>query len=389
MPNILLIISGSIAAYKGLELIRLLRTEKMSVKVILTPGGAHFITPLSCAALSANPVYTDLFSLTEETEMGHIRLAREADLIVAAPATADFIARTAHGRADDLASTVALASRAPLLMAPAMNVEMWHHPATHANVSLLKDRGVHFIGPQEGDLACGEIGLGKMTEPPLICSTIMEMLGRNMPLKGKRALVTAGPTREPLDPVRYLSNASSGKQGYAITEALLHKGAEVVLVTGPSALSPPQGAQVISVQTAEEMWKATEAHLPVDLAICTAAVADWRVETVEPQKMKKKARSLSLTFTQNRDILASLAHHPLRPQLLIGFAAETENVLENAKAKLSKCDWVIANDVSQGIFGCDLTQVHWLTSEGCETWPPCEKREVAKKLATLCEGALK
>lgn len=389
MSNVLLIISGSIAAYKGLEVIRLLRAANVSVKVILTPGGAQFITALSCAALSGNPVYTDLFSLTEETEMGHIRLAREADLIVAAPATADLIARTVHGRADDLASAILLTTRAPLLMAPAMNVEMWQHPATQANVFLLKGRSVQFIGPKEGELACGEIGLGKMTEPPVICEAILERLGRNTSLKGKRTLVTAGPTREPLDPVRYFSNNSSGKQGYAIAEALLHKGAEVILVTGPSTLPPPPGAHVVSVHTAEEMWKATEAHLPVDIAICTAAVADWRVEPPSLHKMKKRADSLSLTLTQNRDILASLAHHSLRPQLLIGFAAETENVLENAKAKLSKCDWVIANDVSLGVFGSDSTQVHWLTQTRCETWPPCEKREVARKLATLCEEALK
>lgn len=389
MPNILLIISGSIAAYKGLELIRLLRAENLNVKVILTAGGAQFVTPLSCAALSGNPVSTDLFSLTEETEMGHIRLAREADLIVVAPATTDLLAKAAQGRAEDLASTVLLATRAPLLMAPAMNVDMWHHPATQANVSLLKERSVSFIGPEEGELACGEMGLGKMTEPEVICATILNKLKVERPLKGIKALVTAGPTREPLDPVRYLSNSSSGKQGYAIAEALLQKGAEVILITGPSVLPPPPGAQVISVQTGEEMWQATESQLPVDLAICAAAVGDWRVENVSSQKMKKHTTPASLALTPNRDVLGSLAQHKMRPQLLIGFAAETENVVENAKAKLSKCDWVIANDVSCGIFGSDDTRVHFLTPDKHEQWPPCEKKEVAKKIAILCEGVLK
>lgn len=389
MANILLIISGSIAAYKSLELIRLLRMENLSVRVILTAGGAQFITPLSCAALSGNPVAMDLFSLTEETEMGHIRLAREADMVVIAPATADLMAKAGQGRADDLASTVLLTTTAPVLMAPAMNVEMWRHPATQANLSLLKERGVSFIGPETGELACGEVGLGKMTEPAVICAAIMEKLGADRPLKGKRVLVTAGPTREPIDPVRYLSNASSGKQGYAIVEALLQKGAEVTLITGPSALIPPKGAHVISVETAEEMWKATESQLPVDLAICTAAVADWRVSTVSAQKMKKANTPSSLCLSPNRDILASLATHKMRPALLIGFAAETENVIENAKAKLSKCDWVVANDVSQGVFGSDETQVHFITPDGSESWPHGGKKEVAKKLIARWEGYLK
>lgn len=388
MSKISLIISGSIAAYKSLELIRLLRMENVSVRVILTASGAQFVTPLSCAVLSGNPVSTDLFSLTEETEMGHIRLAREADMVVIAPATADFMAKVAQGRADDLASTVLLTTSAPLLMAPAMNVEMWHHAATQANFSLLKERGATFIGPEVGELACGESGLGKMADPSLICKTIMGKLGGGQTLKGKRALVTAGPTCEPIDPVRYISNASSGKQGYAIAEALLHKGAEVILITGPSTLTPPHGAHVVAVQTAEEMWKATESHLPVDLAICTAAVVDWRSEKISSQKIKKENIDSSLALTPNRDILASLAAHHMRPGLLIGFAAETENVLENGKHKLFKCDWVIANDISQGIFGSDDTQVHFLTPHGCETWPHGGKIEVAKKLIERCEGAL-
>lgn len=389
MPKIVLIISGSIGAYKGLELIRLLRKENVDVKVILTHGGAQFITPLSCATLSGNAVSTDLFSLTEETEIGHLHLARETDMVVIAPATADLIAKAALGRADDLASTVLLATTAPLLIAPAMNVEMWRHPATQANISLLKERGAHLVGPEEGELACGEVGPGKMAEPALVCATILEILGRDNSLKGKKALVTAGPTREPLDPIRYLSNGSSGKQGYAIAEALLQKGAEVILVTGPSSLPVPTGAHVIAVQTAEEMWNATECHLPLDLAICTAAVGDWRVKNVAPHKLKKGLHSPSLELTLNRDILVSLSQHKMRPKLLIGFAAETENVIENAKAKLVKCDWVIANDVSQGVFGSDHTQVHFITPHECETWLPCEKKEVAKKLIARCEGALK
>jgi phosphopantothenoylcysteine decarboxylase/phosphopantothenate--cysteine ligase len=388
MSKILLIISGSIAAYKSLELIRLLRMENVFVRVILTSGGAQFVTPLSCAVLSGNPVSTDLFSLIEETEMGHIRLAREADMVVVAPATADLMAKAAQGRADDLASTVLLATTAPLLMAPAMNVEMWHHPATQTNLSLLKKRGVHFIGPDGGELACGENGLGKMAEPTALCTTIMEKLGTDRSLKGKKALVTAGPTCEHIDPVRYFSNPSSGKQGYAIVDALLQKGAEVTLITGPSSLIPPRGAHVVTVQTAEEMWDATEAHLPVDLAICTAAVVDWRCEKISPHKIKKENVLSSLALTPNRDILASLAAHKMRPRLLIGFAAETENVIENGKRKLSKCDWVIANDISQGIFGSDDTQVHFLTPNACETWPHSGKNEVAKKLIARCEGAL-
>lgn len=388
MPRILLIISGSIAAYKALELIRLLRMESLSVKVILTPGGAQFITPLSCAVLSGQPVFTDLFSLTEEIEMGHIRLAREADRVVIAPATADLMAKAAQGRADDLASTVLLATTAPLLMVPAMNVEMWHHRATQANLSVLKERGVRFIGPGSGELACGESGLGKMAEPSVVCAALIETLREDKPLKGKKALVTAGPTREPIDPVRYISNASSGKQGYAIAEALLKKGAEVVLITGPSSLPIPKGAHVVTIETAEDMWKATESHLPVDLAICTAAVADWRSEAFSPQKIKKGSTLSSLSLIPNRDILASLATHKMRPSLLIGFAAETENVLENAKAKLSKCDWILANDVKHGVFGSDNTHVHFLTSDTCETWPPCGKKEVADKLIARCEGAL-
>lgn len=389
MPSVLLIISGSIAAYKGLEVIRLLRSENIRVRVILTAGGAQFITPLSCAALSGEPVHSDLFSLTEETEMGHIQLAREADLVVVAPASADLIAKAAHGRADDLASAILLTTKAPLVMAPAMNVEMWQHPATQANVTLLKERGVSFIGPEEGELACGEVGFGKMTEPTLVCAAIIENLFAAQPLRGLKTLVTAGPTQEPVDPVRYFSNSSSGKQGYAIAEALLRKGAEVILITGPTALRPPIGAQLISIQTAQEMWKAAESQLPVDLAICTAAVTDWRPETISLQKLKKKSSLSSLSLKPNPDILACLAQHKMRPRLLVGFAAETENILENAKEKLSKCDWIVANDVSQGVFGSDDTSVHFLTPKVSESWPPSSKKEVATKLVSYIAGAFK
>jgi len=380
MPQVLLIISGSIAAYKSLELIRFLKKENVRVRVILTAGGAQFITALSCATLTEEPVYSDLFSLTDETEMGHIRLAREVDLIVVAPATADIIAKAAEGRADDLASTTLLTTTKPILIAPAMNVEMWNNPATRSNVQLLKERGVEFIGPEEGLLACGEWGPGKVTEASVISSVILEKLFGAQPLKGYKVLVTAGPTQEPIDPVRFISNASSGKQGYAITEALIKQGAEVVLITGPTSEILPEGALVVHVKTADEMWKATEDHLPVDVAICTAAVADFRPENLLPEKLKKKVGVSSLALKPTVDILDSLANHKLRPRLLIGFAAETENVVENAKAKLSKCDWVIANDVSQGIFGSNETEVTWITPKVHEHWPRSSKIEVAKKL---------
>ncbi len=389
MPHVLLIISGSIAAYKSLDLIRLLRNENVGVRVILTAGGAQFITPLTCASLSREPVHTDLFSLTDETEMGHIRLAREADLVVIAPASADLIAKAALGHADDLASTSLLTTTAPLFFAPAMNVEMWNHPATQTNVVLLKERGAEFIGPEAGELACGEVGLGKMTEPAVICAAILQKLFCERPLKGLKALVTAGPTHEPIDPVRYLSNASSGKQGYAIAEALLQKGADVVLITGPTSLPSPMGATLLPVQTAEEMWKATEAHLPADLAICTAAVVDWRPDSIAPHKLKKEEGHPHLVLESNIDILESLAIHQKRPRLLIGFAAETENVVKNAQAKLAKCDWVIANDVNQGVFGEDDTQVHWIASHAHEVWPRCSKKEVAARLVSYITGVFK
>lgn len=387
MPTVLLIISGSIAAYKSLELIRLLRCENIRVRVVLTAGGAQFITPLTCAALSGEPVHTDLFSLTEETKMGHIRLAREADLIVVAPGSANFIAKAAHGLADDLGSTILLVTKVPILIAPAMNVEMWNHVATQANVATLKERGIAFVGPMEGELACGEMGFGKMEEPAFLCGTILEKLAYDRPLKGIKALVTAGPTQEPIDPVRYISNLSSGKQGYALAHALAQRGAHVTLVTGPTALPVPEGISVLHVRTADEMKKAAESALPADIAICTAAVADWRPETTLSQKLKKETGATSLFLKQNSDILGTLATHKMRPRLLIGFAAETECVMENARKKLFKCDWVVANDVSQGIFGSDQTHVSLITSERVESWSPCSKKEVAQKLVSYIEGA--
>lgn len=380
MAQVLLIITGSIAAYKSLELIRLLRKENVRVRVILTPGGAEFITPLSCAALTEEPVYSDLFSLTDETEMGHIRLAREADLVVVAPATADILAKIAEGRADDLASTTLLTTTRPIIVAPAMNVEMWNNPATQANVKLLKQRGVDFIGPEEGELACGEWGRGKVTEPAAISAFIIEKLFGERPLKGLKALVTAGPTQEPLDPVRFISNPSSGKQGYAIAEALLQKGADVTLISGPTTETPPEGVHLKLVQTANEMWEATASTLPVDIAVCTAAVSDYRPDHLSPQKIKKDNEISSLTMVPTVDILAMLASHKQRPRLLIGFAAETENILENAKMKLSKCDWVIANDVSKGIFRSNENEIYLITPKANDHWPRMTKKEVAVKL---------
>lgn len=388
MASLVLIISGSIAAYKSLELIRLMRNENVTVRVILTEGGAHFVTPLSCAALSGEAVFSDLFSLSDEAKMGHIRLAREADLVVVAPASADFLAKVAGGQADNLALATLLTTRAPVLMVPAMNGAMWENPATQENVRILKGRGVAFIGPDEGELACGELGVGKMREPSLVGSAILEKLFGDRPLKGIKALVTAGPTQEPIDPIRFFSNGSSGKQGYAIAESLLHKGADVILVTGPTPLAPPLGVQVMPVQTAEEMWNITCAQLPMDVAICTAAVVDWRPEKRAVQKVKKREKISSFSLRPTVDILDSLATHPKRPRLLVGFAAETENILENARLKLSKCDWVIANDISGGVLGSDYTEVYWVTPQTHELWPKSLKKDMAEKLVSYITGAL-
>lgn len=385
--RILLIIAGGIAAYKSLELIRRLRERGVAVRCVVTEAAKQFVTVLSVSSLSEDKVYSDLFSLTDEAEMGHIRLSREADLVVVAPATADLIARMATGRADDLAAAVLLASDKPVLIAPAMNAMMWAHPATQANLAALASRGVLRVGPGSGDLACGEIGYGRMAEPAEIVAAIENALAGNQTLAGRRALVTSGPTREPIDPVRYLSNHSSGKQGHAIAAALAARGAETVLVSGPTQEPTPPGVRLVSIETAAEMLAASEAALPVDVAVMAAAVSDWRVEAAAPQKLKKDGKGPPvLRLAENPDILATLSHrHNDRPTLVIGFAAETENVVANAKTKLARkgCDWILANDVSPatGTFGGDRNTIHLVDIGGVEDWPVMTKREVAERLA--------
>ncbi|MGB1547674.1 MAG: bifunctional phosphopantothenoylcysteine decarboxylase/phosphopantothenate--cysteine ligase CoaBC [Alphaproteobacteria bacterium] len=384
--RILLIISGGIAAYKTLDLIRRLKERGASVRAILTKGGAAFVTPLSVAALSGEKVYQDLFSLTDESEMGHIRLSREADLVVVAPASADLMARMAAGLADDLAMTALLATDKPVLLAPAMNVEMWKNPATQANLALLEARGLLRVGPAEGDLACGETGPGRMVEAAEILAEIEHFFERPTPLHGRRALVTSGPTREPIDPVRYLSNRSSGKQGHAIAGALARLGAETVLVTGPTRETPPPLVRVRSVTTAEEMLAACEEELPVEIAVCAAAVADWRPIAKPNQKLKKEGQPPVIELQETPDILAHLsAAGPRRPNLVVGFAAETENLLANAEAKRARkgCDWMLANDVSDesGILGGDTNTIHFISPEGVEDWPTQSKAAVAGTLA--------
>lgn len=385
--RILLIVSGGIAAYKSLELIRRLRERGAAVRCVMTAAAKEFVTPLSLAALSEDKVYGDLFSLTDESEMGHIRLSREADLLVVAPATADLIARMAAGMAGDLATAVLLASDKQVLIAPAMNAMMWAHPATQTNLATLAARGVMRVGPGAGDLACGEVGFGRMAEPADIIAAIENAVLGNRLLTGRRALVTSGPTREPIDPVRYLSNHSSGKQGHAIAGALAARGAETVLVSGPTQEPTPVGVIFVPVETAAEMLAASEAALPVDVAVMAAAVSDWRVETAAPQKLKKddKAPPL-LRLAENPDVLATIAgRRNNRPTLVIGFAAETENVLANAKAKLAKkgCDWILANDVSpaSNTFGGDRNTIHLVDATGVEDWPAMTKRDVADRLA--------
>ena len=384
--RILLIISGGIAAYKSLDLIRRLREHGATVRCILTAGARQFITPLAAASLSGNPAHTDLFSLTEESEMGHLRLAQGSDLVLVAPATADLLAKMAGGFADDLAATALLATDKPVLVAPAMNWRMWQHRATQANVAVLREHGVHQVGPNAGALAEGETGLGRMAEPLEIVSAVEALFLESARLKGRRALVTSGPTHEPIDPVRYIANYSSGKQGHAIASALARQGAETVLVTGPTREPDPPGVRVVQVVTAREMLSACEGSLPADVAVCAAAVADWRVE-MAPQKLKKqKGAPPALTLVENPDILATLSHAGnRRPRLVVGFAAETENLITNAKAKRLKkgCDWILANDVSAsaGTFGGDANTVHLVDAAGVEHWPPLSKRDLADRLA--------
>ena len=393
--RVLLIVGGGVAAYKALELTRLLRKAGVGVRPILTHAGAQFVTPLSLAALAEDKVYSELFSLTDEAEMGHIQLSRSADLVVVAPATADLMAKAAHGLAVDLASTTLLATDKPVLMAPAMNVRMWEHAATKRNLATLKADGVAFVGPDDGAMACGEYGPGRMAEPAAIFDAIVGMLDgeAERPLAGRRAIVTAGPTAEPIDPVRYLTNRSSGKQGYAIAEALAALGCEVTLVSGPTALSAPAGVKRVQVETARQMLAACQAALPADLAVCVAAVADWRPADEGAVKIKKTGDAPpALRLVENPDILATLsAAGPDRPGLVVGFAAETNDVEAYAQAKLARkgCDWIVANDVSvEGVMGGDDNTVSIVSATGVERWDKTAKSDVAAKLAQRMAKAL-
>jgi phosphopantothenoylcysteine decarboxylase/phosphopantothenate--cysteine ligase len=391
--RVLLIVGGGIAAYKALELTRLLRKAGVAVRPILTAAGAQFVTPLSLGALAEDKVYAELFSLTDEAEMGHIELSRSADLVVVAPATADLMAKAAHGLAGDLASTTLLATDKPVLMAPAMNVRMWEHPATRRNLAALIADGVHFVGPDEGAMACGEFGAGRMAEPQAIFDAILGLLGgAARPLAGKRAIVTAGPTVEAIDPVRMLTNRSSGKQGYAIASALAALGAEVVLVSGPTALAAPAGVTRVDVESAREMLAACEAALPAEIAVCVAAVADWRPDVLGDRKIKKDGGAApTISLVENPDILATLSKHPRRPRLVVGFAAETNDVEANAQAKLARkaCDWIIANDVSiAGTMGGDDNAVSIVTAQGIERWDRTAKSQIATRLAQRMAEAL-
>lgn len=385
--SILLIISGGIAAYKALEFIRLARKDGCHVRCILTKGGAQFVTPMSVAALSEEQVFTDLWSLKDETEMGHIRLSREADLILVAPASADIIAKTAHGFADDLATTTLLAADKPVFMAPAMNHMMWKNPATQDNIQMLQARGVTIIGPEEGDMACGEYGPGRLSDPETILSSLKKNSSSAV-LKGLKALVTSGPTFEPIDPVRFLGNRSSGKQGHAIAAALAAYGAEVTLVSGPVGIDDPRGVKTIHVETAAEMMVACESALPADIAVCAAAVSDWTVQSSANQKLKKRDDQTppELALTETPDILATIAQHKTsRPELVIGFAAETQDLIKAAKAKLKskKCDWIVANEVAgpeKKAFGRDENHVYLITNKGEDEWPLMSKKDVAERL---------
>jgi phosphopantothenoylcysteine decarboxylase/phosphopantothenate--cysteine ligase len=393
--RVLLIVSGGIAAYKALELIRLLRTRRCAVTCVMTKAAAQFVTPLALQALSESRVYTDLFSLTDESEMGHIQLSRSADLVVVAPATANILAEMAAGLAGDLASTLLLATDKPVLVAPAMNVRMWLHPATQANMALLSARGVRAVGPDEGAMACNEYGPGRLAEPPDILAAIEAFFAAPKPLAGRHALVTSGPTHEPIDPVRYIANRSSGRQGHAIAAALAELGARVTLVTGPVTVPDPPGVAVRLVESAREMLDACRAALPTDIAVFAAAVADWRVTNASDGKIKKVPGGAppTLELTPNPDILAAIAEPGAqRPALVVGFAAETSDVTANAQSKRvrKKADWIVANDVSPatGIMGGAENAVHLVTAEGIETWPRMSKDEVARRLARRIAAVL-
>ena len=393
--KVLLIVSGGIAAYKSLELVRLLRRTGHTVTAVLTAGGANFVTQLSLSAITGNKVYTDLFSLTDESEMGHIQLSRSADVIVVAPASADILARMAAGIANDLATTVLLATDKKVLVAPAMNVRMWTHAATLANMATLVARGVAVVGPNEGAMACNEYGAGRLSDPAAIYAAILALVQSPQPLDGRHALVTSGPTHEPIDPVRYIANRSSGRQGHAIAAALAALGARVTLVTGPVALADPAGIHTVHIETADEMLAACAAALPADIAVCAAAVADWRVAHAAPLKLKKSpgAPPPTIELAPNPDILATLsAPGPNRPRLVVGFAAETNDVLAHATEKRRRkgCDWIVANDVGAGTttMGGEDNEVHLVTAESAEHWPRLPKAEVATRLAARIAEAL-
>jgi phosphopantothenoylcysteine decarboxylase/phosphopantothenate--cysteine ligase len=401
--SILLIIGGGIAAYKSLELVRRLAERGVKSRAILTRAGAEFITPLSLSALTGEKVFSDLFSLTDEAEMGHIELSRSADLVVVAPATADLMAKMANGLANDLASTALLATDKPVLMAPAMNVRMWESASVRRNRATLEKDGVLFAGPNDGEMACGEYGPGRMAEPLEIVAAVEQALAVKGPLAGLTALVTAGPTREPVDPVRFLANHSSGKQGYAIAEALARAGAQTTLISGPVTLAPPNGVRLQRVTTAREMLAACEAALPADVLVMAAAVADWRPDIVADSKIKKSAANLShervvplIKLVENPDILASIAQSAQRPRLLIGFAAETDDVVANAVAKRTRkgADWIIANDVSandigESVMGGERNRIHLISETGTEEWPEMTKTEVGTRLAARIAEKLK
>lgn len=396
--SILLIVGGGIAAYKSLELVRRLSERGIKTRVILTNAGAQFITPLSLSALTGEKIHSDLFSLTDEAEMGHIQLSRSADLVVVAPATADLIAKMANGLANDLASTALLATDKKVLMAPAMNVRMWESPSVRRNRALLEKDGVLFVGPNEGEMACGEFGPGRMAEPLEIVAAIETALALSGPLRGVKALVTAGPTREPVDPVRFLANHSSGKQGYAIAEALVRAGADTTLISGPVSLAAPSGVKLTRVVTAEEMLAACQAALPADVLVMAAAVADWRPDIAANSKLKKSADRVVplIKLVENPDILATIAHGPNRPRLVIGFAAETDDVVANAVAKRARkgADWIIANDVStneigESVMGGDSNRIHLISDLGIENWPEMTKTEVGTELAHRIAKKLK
>ncbi|MBK9004023.1 MAG: bifunctional phosphopantothenoylcysteine decarboxylase/phosphopantothenate--cysteine ligase CoaBC [Sphingomonadales bacterium] len=396
--RILLIVGGGIAAYKACELVRTIRKAGHAVRCVLTKGGSQFVTPLTLGALSEDKVYTDLFDLKDEAEMGHIQLSRQADLVVICPATADLLAKMHAGIADDLATTLLLATDKPVLAVPAMNVRMWQHPATQRNVIGLRADGVHVMDPDAGEMACGEYGPGRLPEVERIYGEIAHLLsapssgiaaqpdfteGKHRPLYGKRVLVTAGPTHEPIDPVRYIANRSSGRQGFAIAQAAAELGAEVTLVSGPVHLTTPPGVIRIDVESAREMLAEVEKALPADVAIMVAAVADWRAADEAEQKIKKDGKSVPpLALAENPDILATLGKHEQRPALLIGFAAETEKVVEHAQAKLAKkgCDWIVANDVSGDVMGGANNAVQIITKDGVESWADAPKDVIARKL---------